>query len=342
MDSLKDLDFTMHGPQKQIERKILPYSKKVICSSMKVSVMLLTYNHEKYIAQAIESALMQETAFNYEIVIGEDCSTDRTREITIEYQKKHPDKIRLLLPEKNLGIHANEIQVYSACKGEYLAFLDGDDYWIDRKKLQKQIDFLEDNSKFSMCFTGARIINEEGELLCENRVPEKYRRSLSQRDILSGYVPPTLTVMSRRSHIQFPKCYYKMINTDFLECAMITEYGNAGYLPEVTSCHRLHKGGIWSMKDEEYYTLHNLKTREALLEHFGYRYRDILIPQVHYYFTKQIRQHSQNNALGKLFLTYLRFIKFLICNEPKFLLSKTLKKFWQIPFRWLHRVHSKQ
>ena len=108
-------------------------------SRIKVSVVMLTYNHEKYIAQAIESVLMQETDFHYEIVIGEDCSTDRTREIVIEYQKKYPDKIRTLLHAKNIGGNANYRQTYSECNGDYIAFLEGDDFWIDRKKLQKQI-----------------------------------------------------------------------------------------------------------------------------------------------------------------------------------------------------------
>jgi len=122
-------------------------------SSIKVSVIMLAYNHVLYIAQAIDSVLMQETDFEYEIVIGEDCSSDGTREILIEYHKKHPDKIRLLLNKKNMGANANYRKTYSECNSEYVAYLEGDDFWIDRKKLQKEVVFLEKNNDVSMCFT---------------------------------------------------------------------------------------------------------------------------------------------------------------------------------------------
>src|SRR3712207_1086613 len=103
--------------------------------SMKVSVLMLAYNHEKFIAQALDSALMQQVNFDYEIVIGEDCSTDNTRDILIRYQKEYPHRIRLLLPEKNLGMHDNLIQTFKACRGDYIAFLEGDDYWTSPNKL---------------------------------------------------------------------------------------------------------------------------------------------------------------------------------------------------------------
>lgn len=117
---------------------------------MKVSVLMITYNHEKFIAQAIDSILMQQVNFDYEIVIGEDCSTDGTRAIVIQYQKEYPDKIRLLLPEENLGMHKNFVQTFRACQGEYIALLEGDDYWTSPRKLQKQVDFFRLSS--GMCY----------------------------------------------------------------------------------------------------------------------------------------------------------------------------------------------
>ena len=128
---------------------------------MKVSVSMITYNHEKFIAQAVESVLMQKANFEYELVIGEDCSTDNTRQILLEYQKKYPDKIRLLLPEKNLGMQKNAINTLQASRGQYIAALEGDDYWTDPLKLQKQVDFLEANPDFAICFHNVAIINED-------------------------------------------------------------------------------------------------------------------------------------------------------------------------------------
>lgn len=113
-----------------------------------VSVWMITYNHEKFIAQAIDSVIMQKTNFDYEIVIGEDCSTDRTREIVLEYKAKHPDKFKLLLQEKNVGMMQNFIVTLKTCNGKYIALLEGDDYWTDPLKLQKQVDFLQANLVF--------------------------------------------------------------------------------------------------------------------------------------------------------------------------------------------------
>ena len=104
-----------------------------------------------------------------------------------------------------------------------------------------------------MCFTGAQTIDQDGSLVLGNKVPEEYRRSLTQRDIISGYVPPALTVVERKYTLEFPDCFFQIINLDYFEFVMIAEYGDVGYLPDVTGCHRLHHGGIWSMKDEEYY-----------------------------------------------------------------------------------------
>lgn len=113
-----------------------------------VSVGIMTYNHAKYIVKALDSVIMQEVNFKYEIVIAEDCSTDGTREIVIEYQKKYPDIIRLLLHEKNLGMKENSNILRRSCRGIYRANLEGDDYWIDPCKLQKQVDFLENNKDY--------------------------------------------------------------------------------------------------------------------------------------------------------------------------------------------------
>lgn len=117
-------------------------------NNVKVSIVMLTYNHEKYISQAIESIFMQKTSFAYEIVVGDDCSTDATAEILSKYEKKYPEVFRLILREKNIGATKNVYDVCMKCKGEYIAFLEGDDYWTDPDKLEKQIDFLEKNQEY--------------------------------------------------------------------------------------------------------------------------------------------------------------------------------------------------
>jgi len=118
-----------------------------------VSILTITYNHELFIAQAIDGFLIQETNFDFEIVIGEDCSTDNTRKIIEEYQKKYPTKIKLLPSNTNLGIEANFYRTMQACNGKYIAICDGDDYWTDKNKLQLQVDFLENNKEYGTVAT---------------------------------------------------------------------------------------------------------------------------------------------------------------------------------------------
>lgn len=113
-----------------------------------VSVEMLTYNHEKYLNQALDSILMQKVNFKYEVVIGDDCSTDKTQSILKEYQSKYPDIIKPILREKNLGATKNDYDALNQCQGKYIALLEGDDYWCDVNKLQMQVDILEANPDY--------------------------------------------------------------------------------------------------------------------------------------------------------------------------------------------------
>jgi glycosyltransferase involved in cell wall biosynthesis len=133
-----------------------------------VSVSMLTYNHEKYIAQAIESVLKQKTDFPIELIIGEDCSTDGTRAIVDAYAGKHPGIIRVLTGQANVGALANAIRVTNACRGKYLATLEGDDFWNDELKLQKQVDFLEHNPEYGLVHSDVNHWYEEDGTLVEN------------------------------------------------------------------------------------------------------------------------------------------------------------------------------
>ena len=117
-----------------------------------VSVCMTTYNHEHYIAEAIESVITQRVNFALEIVIGEDCSTDNTLAICRDYQARYPEIIRIVARENNIGMHANYRRTIEACSGKYIAMLDGDDYFTDPDKLQMQVDALESTGA-AMCYT---------------------------------------------------------------------------------------------------------------------------------------------------------------------------------------------
>lgn len=115
-----------------------------------ISVAMITYNHRPYIAQAIDSVLQQNTGFPVELLIGEDCSTDGTRDLVFDYQKKHPERIRVITSERNVGVHQNLLRVERACTGKYVAYCEGDDFWQDPLKLAKQVEFLEARPDYSM------------------------------------------------------------------------------------------------------------------------------------------------------------------------------------------------
>jgi glycosyltransferase involved in cell wall biosynthesis len=135
-----------------------------LCKNPVVSVHMITYNHEPYIRQAIEGVMMQKTDFEFELVIGEDCSRDKTREICFEYQKKYPDKIRVLWWHENVSrFGGNARRVTAHCRGKFVALCEGDDYWIDPLKLQKQLDVMNAYPSVGLCFCKAKRYIQETE-----------------------------------------------------------------------------------------------------------------------------------------------------------------------------------
>ncbi len=208
-----------------------------------VSVSMITYNHEAFIAEAIEGVVMQKTTFPFELVIGEDCSTDNTRAICIEYQKKYPDIIRLRLPEKNQGMMLNWINNIESGHGKYIALCDGDDYWTDPYKLQKQVDFMEANPDFALCSHSVYT------LMCgqldENI--EMERDVLTTEDIiLKDWGLLTASIFFRKEAHKTPDWYYTVKNGDFALQLIVSLSGKIKFLPEYMAVHRQHLGGMSS------------------------------------------------------------------------------------------------
>jgi glycosyltransferase involved in cell wall biosynthesis len=219
---------------------------------MKVSVLMLAYNHEKFIAQALDSVLMQQVDFNYEIVIGEDCSTDNTREILIRYQQEYPDKIRLLLPEKNLGMHDNFIQTFKACRGDYIALLEGDDYWTSPYKLQKQVDLLDAHADYTICFHSALVLYQDGSKGWCFPPENQEKKVFTLEDLLSlSNIMATASIMFRQGFIhEFPDWIYDVDFVDWILQILLAQHGNIGYIDETMSVYRIHPQGNWSRKSQ--------------------------------------------------------------------------------------------
>jgi glycosyltransferase involved in cell wall biosynthesis len=210
---------------------------------------MTTYNHEPFIAQAIESVLAQETSFCAEVVIGEDLSTDRTREIARAYRERYPNKIRLLLQERNLGARANFVRTYKACRGDYIALLQGDDYWTSPHKLQRQVEFLDAHQKCTLCFHSvAQCCQTEGSTPTSPSRKTRNRHLLyAMEDLLEGNFIATCSVMYRNGVVSdFPSWFFETPMGDWPAHVLHAQHGEIGYIDEVMATYRIHGGGIWS------------------------------------------------------------------------------------------------
>lgn len=257
--------------------------------SPKISVLVITYNHEMFISQAIESVLMQEVACEYEIVIGEDCSTDKTREIVIDLNKQFPDKIHVLLPEHNLGGHGtvNLAQTLRACRGQYIALLEGDDYWSSPWKLQKQVDYLDTHAECAICFHNATMICDAG-----NQAPVGYcspdQKELSTlEDLLRGNFIPTCSTMFRRGLFKdFPEWYFTLKMGDWSLHIFNAQHGTIGYINEIMGVHRIHGGGSWSSKTMPQRLCEAIRFYDYINAYLGCEYDDLIKMQVAKYYLR--------------------------------------------------------
>lgn len=205
-----------------------------------VSVIVATFNHENFIRAALDGILMQQTAFDYEIVLKEDCSTDTTRDIVIEYQKKYPDKIRLWLTKENLYGKKIRLDGYKYINAKYIARCEGDDYWTDPLKLQKQVDFLENNSDYSACFHEAILMKDGIEL---RKYANQNKQVFTTKDLFGRHFIPTASIVFRNG-IDFPDWFRNVSSGDIATLLILSLNGNIYMLKDVMSVYRHHKGGV--------------------------------------------------------------------------------------------------
>lgn len=207
-----------------------------------VSVRTSTYNHGKYIRQCIEGVLMQKTDFPFEYIIGEDCSTDDTMDIVKEYAEKYPDVIRVVTADRNVGMRGNGERCISMCRGKYVAICEGDDYWTDPYKLQRQVDYMEAHPECPICFTSQDAYLQESDNFVRDTCQEIVY--YDERDMIRANWVGTLTSLTRASIISEYKDEIQSRIPDFplgdwtmwLYCSMI---GRIVKLPEVTGVYRV-------------------------------------------------------------------------------------------------------
>jgi glycosyltransferase involved in cell wall biosynthesis len=233
---------------------------------MKVSVIMLTYNHEKFITQAINGVIAQKTNFPFELIIANDCSTDNTEKFIQDFKKKNSDIIKGYCNIKNIGPKFNFIKAYQLAQGDYIAMCEGDDYWNDCNKLQKQFDFMESNKDFSICFHDIEMINATGQNILHDRLPEKDKKNYEKNELLIGAYLPTPTIFYKKFDIEpFIKYFRKTYNGDTLLQSILTQNGKIKYLENINgSVVRIHDGGIWSSTSLYNRWNHSLNTVQTI------------------------------------------------------------------------------
>lgn len=245
-----------------------------------VSVHLLTYNHVKFIAQSIESVVNQQTSFPFEIVIGDDHSTDGTSQIVDQYAAKYPDLIKVVRGKTNGGPQPNSIRILENSQGKYMAALEGDDYWIDPLKLQKQADFMEKNPDFAICFTNTRVEffenNEEPYLLNSNIEKDVFEL----KDLIAEtevWFMGTATLFYTMSSI-FPvqPWFHKTKSGDIPMIMLAARHGKIKYLPDVTAAYRRHAAGASNTdhKDDAKFLENRIMMYTNLDKDTGFKFHD--------------------------------------------------------------------
>jgi glycosyltransferase involved in cell wall biosynthesis len=242
---------------------------------VKVSVCILAYQHADFIAQSLDSVLGQEGSFELQIILGEDASTDGTREICQEYARRHPDLIELRLQDRanNISIDGrptgryNFVDCYGRAQGEFVCFLDGDDFFCQQDRLARQLGFLEAHPECAAVGGGMLVLEEQGWY----RWAQEQERRLTRAQILSGREAIAFgAVMYRRSSLpaELPAWFrYDAPVGDVFLHGYASRHGEFGILPLPLLGHRVHRSAVWSSIGYEATRAYLVKVAELLLEH---------------------------------------------------------------------------
>ena len=205
-----------------------------------LTVCIRTHNQEQFIAQALDSVLMQITGFEFEIIISDDASSDGTVEILKEYQDAYPDKVRLLLNETNMGGPENLKRVIEASNAKYVTCLDGDDFYTDDYKLQKQVDVLEAHPEYAACFHNTWYADSKGRLCGLFNRPDFHAIHDAREFIRERWFVPIHSAVLRREYIEFPEWYNTVMNDDYVVHLSVAKHGPYFYMPDVMVAYRHH------------------------------------------------------------------------------------------------------
>lgn len=295
-------------------------NQSVDAPTLTVSVCVMSYNLEKYIAEALDSILIQKVNFKYEIVVGDDFSTDKTREILQVYARKHPSIFKLLLHKCNLGMLANFAQTLKQCRGKYIAILDGDDYWIDPLKLQKQVGFLETHSDYSMVFHNAELHDYTQDKVTIRRFnSDNESRAYTVNEILETWSVTTCSVLcvNNEQYRYIEKnLWFPVQDLPFYLCC--ATMGKIYYLADTMCVYRKLSTG--SQNSEEFKSVNIHLTSIKYLNKLYDDFSDILskesiarVSSVHY-------EHAayKSNQIGNQ-QDFLKYLVLAMSQDPEYI-----------------------
>lgn len=252
------------------EKIVKEWERDSIC----VSICCLTYNHEKYIGEALDSFLMQETDFSFEILIHDDASTDNTANIIREYEEKYPDIIKPIYQTKNqkseIGSGMNPTFNYPRAKGKYIALCDGDDYWTYKYKIKKQVLLLENNKKINFTFHNVTK-TKDGIDIGNHKWPKHYNGLVKYEKIskLEVFTPPTSSIMFRnRDDVWNLKYYKNAVYGDRIAAITASISGDLFGMNTSWSVYRIHSKGIASGSSENLRLLRDCQSRYQICSMF--------------------------------------------------------------------------
>jgi len=272
-----------------------------------ISICIITYNQEQYIERAIDSAVMQQCNCNYEIIISDDCSTDNTRTLIARYAAQYPNLIKAYYAQTNLGMLRNWEKALKLCTGRYIALLEGDDFWNDPQKLQKQYNILEANSDCVISFTNATNQYEAGET-GHVRYVEHTQQFYTTADLLDYNFIPTCSVLMRNyiSGTFFPAAYFNSPFADWIIHIVNSQFGKIHFLNEFSCTYQIHSQGVWSGIKKEKQLLNKLKAQHCV--------QQILTTAAH----KKVLQKNIKKTLQDICLYYKQqhntasYLKYLV------------------------------
>lgn len=221
-------------------------------NELKVSVCSIVYNHAAYVEKMISSIAAQQTSYHFDLIILDDNSTDETGQVVEKVRNNTRNlDIKYIRNHSNLGAIPNFIKSLQQCDGQFILFCEGDDYWNDPQKLQKQVDFLKDNQAYVATFHPVCVVDSSGKIIKEHKSSKLYNHDVSSKELMRGFTISLSAICFRNVINEYPEEFYKVNLGDKFLCSLLGHYGGAKFLSDIKpSAYRFHSGGVWSEKSE--------------------------------------------------------------------------------------------